>query len=555
MRAIGFDTDQDGKQNLAFGSVVQPSKIHFWEHVGFDRYFLEDTALPYSRLYDVGFLDNDSLVDMVGSMTGGCTPIYLYESPTQYSNPTSVVWGDSGFNSIGGGYITDLDQDGLREMLFRFTDTINYRFHTCIYENIGDNQYNKVWEDSIRETAYFINGDFDRDGIIEFVSGNAYGHVYVWECIGDNNYQLVFCDTLPKPANYDIFSAHDMDGNDKSEFLFTSRSLSIGQVHLWLYETVGDNNYEYFLVDSVIGLPVTTKVQFSTCGDIDADGIEEIVWSTYNQWHIYKALDVHNYQRIYSSVWTTHEITVMSIYDLNENGYPEVIESWEENTIPYSHQTIIWEIEGVRLHYPNGNEVLIPGDTCLIRWEKFEPPGADSFSLFFSTDSGRTFDTIVAGISGADTSYLWIVPDIVSDSCKIMIWAYGPPRPGEQVPRGTAWDFSDTLFFIRPVGISENEKVNYGRIQFVIAPNLFTYATTIHLTGISQTTGPPMISIYDVSGRLVRSLYRSQAENQVSVSILWDGCDDKGRQLSGGVYFIVLKSGKNSITEKVIMLK
>jgi hypothetical protein len=164
----------------------------------------------------------------------------------------------------------------------------------------------------------------------------------------------------------------------------------------------------------------------------------------------------------------------MSIYDLNENGYPEVIESWEENTIPYSHQTIIWEIEGVRLHYPNGAEVLNPGDTCQIRWEKFYPPGADSFNLFFSTDSGRTFDTIAAGISGADTSYLWVVPDIVSDSCKIMIWAYGPPRPGEQTPRGTTWDFSDSVFAIRPLGIHEDKTTGLSGLRCDVFPNPFT---------------------------------------------------------------------------------
>jgi len=35
----------------------------------------------------------------------------------------------------------------------------------------------------------------------------------------------------------------------------------------------------------------------------------------------------------------------------------------------------------------------------------------------------------------------------------------------------------------------------------------------------------------------------------------WDGCDDNGRQLPDGIYFIELKSGNQSKTEKVIKLR
>lgn len=93
-RAFGFDTDQDGKQNLVFGSPAGDINfgMHFWEHIGFDRYFLEDSAL-WSVLFDVGYLDADSLVDMVGNRNAIWPyPLYVYESPTQNSNPTDIVW-------------------------------------------------------------------------------------------------------------------------------------------------------------------------------------------------------------------------------------------------------------------------------------------------------------------------------------------------------------------------------------------------------------------------------------------------------------------------------
>ncbi|MEO0127455.1 MAG: hypothetical protein ABIL44_06885, partial [candidate division WOR-3 bacterium] len=454
MPALCYDTDHDGYQNLFFGS----RKAYFWEHIGFDRYFLEDSTLT-SELYDVGYLDADSLVDIVGNENGLWPyPLYVYESSTYNSNPTNIVWQDSGFMNIYGGYITDLDQDGLREILFGYTPLEPpSTWYTCVYENTGDNQYTLVWQDTRYAIAYAVDGDFDLDGRNEFFTGLAAyfgGQVFGWECIGNNEYELLFQDTLPHSNNYDIFSANDMDGNGKPEFLFTCVDYFNGRAWLYLYESIGDNNYDFFLIDSITGLPYSMNYQTSICGDIDADGKEEIVWSTFNQWHIYKAIGVHQYQKIYSSAWTQHDECKMNVYDLNGNGYPEVIESWGQNGIPALYFTTIWEIQGVKILQPNYGYILHPGESYQIIWQKFDPPGADSFALFFSSDNGNTYDTIALGIPGGDTTYQWLVPNVISDSCKIMIWAYGPPRPGENRPRGIAWDFGD--FKIRPLGI-END--------------------------------------------------------------------------------------------------
>ncbi len=546
-RAFGFDTDQDGKQNLVFGSPAGAIDfgMHFWEHIGFDRYFLEDTTV-WSVLYDVGYLDNDSLVDMVGNRNAiGPYPLYVYESPTQNSNPTDIVWQDSGFMNIWGGYITDLDQDGLNEILFSYGAK-----HTCIYENTGDNQYSLVWDDTLNPSSGFINGDFDLDGRTEFVTGGVGIHcnqVFIWECAGDNDYQLIFFDSLPWANNYDVFKANDMDGNGKSEFLFTSVHYAIGIVWLYLYETIGDNNYDFFLVDSITGIPGAMIYQLSICGDIDADGIDEIIWSTFNQWHIYKATGVHQYEKIYSSGWTQHDITVMSVYDLNENGYPEVIESYYQNGIPSIHGTIIWEIEGVRLHQPNGGETLHPGEQCPITWEKFDPPGADSFSIFLSIDNGQTFQTIITGLATNDTSYLWIVPDSLSNSCKIMIWAYGPPRSGEQEPRGTAWDFSDSVFAITEPGIEESESRTITDFSLKVFQNPMLSGNVMIQYLLPKASAVKLI-MYNSLGQVQQVLVNAVTNAGVHEINL-------NNNLPSSVYFIQLQTPEQIITRKIVKIE
>ncbi|MEO0162469.1 MAG: VCBS repeat-containing protein [candidate division WOR-3 bacterium] len=398
-KALAFDTDHDGYQNLLYSG---DSCVYIWEYSPYDYYFLETTA-KLSWIYDIGYLDNDSLVDMTGSLESIYPyPLYVYESPTYYSNPTNIVWQDSGFMNIYGVYITDLDQDGLKEILFGYTSMDPLGWYTCVYENIADNQYAPVWQDTIRSLAYCVHNDFDLDGKTEFIIPDR---LHVWECFGNDSYQLVYVDTLSQ-SNY-IFSAHghDMDGNGKPEFLLPCVSYLYFDAWLYLYEAVSDNNYVRFLIDSLTNLPFDIAWHESECGDIDGDGQYEIIWSTFNQWHIYKAIGIHQYQKIYSSIWTSRSSTLIAVYDLNGNGYQEVIESWYQNSMPPQYGTTIWEIQGVKILQPNYGYILHPGEDYQIIWQKFDPPGADSFALFFSSDNGNTYDTIAMGIPGNDTTY------------------------------------------------------------------------------------------------------------------------------------------------------
>jgi hypothetical protein len=152
-RGYGFDTDHDGKENLILSGVYNTIRVNFWEHIGYDRYLLEDTA-TFSQVFGLGYLDNDSLVDMVGLRNGtGQLPTYVYEAPDYYHNPTQIVWGDSGLprQSVSVN-IANLDGDTLKELLISFWRN---RYHTAIYETRGDNQYALVWEDTIHYANFF----------------------------------------------------------------------------------------------------------------------------------------------------------------------------------------------------------------------------------------------------------------------------------------------------------------------------------------------------------------------------------------------------------------
>jgi flagellar hook assembly protein FlgD len=87
---------------------------------------------------------------------------------------------------------------------------------------------------------------------------------------------------------------------------------------------------------------------------------------------------------------------------------------------------------------------------------------------------------------------------------------------------------------------------------FQNAPNPFRQLTAIsyQLSAPSHTS----LKIYDLSGRLVRTLVDGEKEAGYYTAN-WDRKDFRGRELSNGVYFYRLVSGEYAETRKMVLLK
>jgi hypothetical protein len=91
--------------------------------------------------------------------------------------------------------------------------------------------------------------------------------------------------------------------------------------------------------------------------------------------------------------------------------------------------------------------------------------------------------------------------------------------------------------------------------HLIVTPNPFSNNLKIRLQIPEQSNEKAGIKIYDTAGRLIKSFRQSTSTEHNKSELSWDGCDDNGRQLPGGIYFIELKSGNQSKTEKVIKLR
>jgi hypothetical protein len=95
----------------------------------------------------------------------------------------------------------------------------------------------------------------------------------------------------------------------------------------------------------------------------------------------------------------------------------------------------------------------------------------------------------------------------------------------------------------------------YGEGEFKVlqnVPNPFVGTTSIGFE--VALTGRVRIDIVGVDGRVVRTLL-DDAVTPGKHSVDWDGCDDGGRTVAGGVYVCKAKFGSETITHKLVHMR
>jgi len=83
-------------------------------------------------------------------------------------------------------------------------------------------------------------------------------------------------------------------------------------------------------------------------------------------------------------------------------------------------------------------------------------------------------------------------------------------------------------------------------------PNPFNARTEIAFS--LATSGAVVLEIFDISGRLVKTLINSRLEKGRHV-VIWDGLNDQNDGISTGIYFYKLSTGDKSTTRQMTLLK
>jgi hypothetical protein len=84
-------------------------------------------------------------------------------------------------------------------------------------------------------------------------------------------------------------------------------------------------------------------------------------------------------------------------------------------------------------------------------------------------------------------------------------------------------------------------------------PNPFNPTTSISYD-VPAGGGDVVLAVYDVSGRLVKSLVDAR-EPAGTRTVRWDGTDRRGQSVASGIYFYRMRAGSYVETRKMLLLK
>ena len=174
----------------------------------------------------------------------------------------------------------------------------------------------------------------------------------------------------------------------------------------------------------------------------------------------------------------------------------------------------------IEIVYPNGGEILSSGSECEIKWNS--QYYNKNVKIEYSIDDRKSWITIIEK-TPSNGSYIWTIPDIVSDKCRIKI---------TDIDNSFDYDKSENTFSI----INNIDSADsYNPSVFTVSqnsPNPFNPSTSIDIVVPSRNI--VKAEIYSVTGR--------------KAAVLADGVFEQGRHtlkwnaagFSAGVYFCKL---------------
>lgn len=406
---------------------------------------------------------------------------------------------------------TDLDNDGLIELNIKRTQTfrnyestsIDYFPSKTIFDHrmwqmsgmVGSETFTYIDDDSLMDVVYVGDDTLDPWG----------NKLYVAEYKSEENNFIQVYRFPPPEWRVSGISVGDFDGDGFKEIVTGSINGDI-----YIMENTGDNTYEHIYSTNVN----TSNAYLNCCtNDIDKNGKPEffIGASSYffgesgTRVFWFEANDDNDYEikrEIFLKGTGVLGTTELYGYDVNADGVDDLVFAFEHYVV-----ILLWH-----------------NDTQL-----FELYYLDYIDLGYSEIQSVT----VYDVYDENYPCLFVsIDDFINE------------------PRSSTFYYKSNIIS----GISNNKKniiLGYELLQNY--PNPFNNTTKIqfYLPKLSNVN----IIIYDLTGKEMVKLIKNQIFNPGEHSIVWNGKNDFGKDVSSGIYLYQLKTNNLSQTRKLIFIK
>ncbi len=184
-------------------------------------------------------------------------------------------------------------------------------------------------------------------------------------------------------------------------------------------------------------------------------------------------------------------------------------------------------------------------------------PNADNWVVDISNDGGTTWTSVenVNPPNSLQNTWVNVLVDVVA--------LFGTPNQvrlrfkASDLGSGSVVEAAvdDLVLLTRQGSSAIDEPAASAPVRFAVGPNQpnpFNPQTTI--TYSLPSRGEVTVTVFDVSGRLVRTLFQG-VESAGVKTIAWNGVDDAGQSVASGVYYYRVESLGQSATRKMVLMK
>jgi len=198
-----------------------------------------------------------------------------------------------------------------------------------------------------------------------------------------------------------------------------------------------------------------------------------------------------------------------------------------------------------KIKNPHADQIVPQLSDLNIQWSPIGHGLSYKMDIYYSRDAGATWQTVVQGTDD-DSSYVWTVPDIVSSrDCLLQLVAKNKKN------EVTGVEIMEDPFTVSdaPVGVEETLPVRFALLP--AAPNPFSALGTKVRFDLPEPASVTL-RVFGVDGGLVRTLADGAAYPTGHHALAWDGRNEQGVAIRGGVYFIKIQAGKKEAVQKVV---
>jgi hypothetical protein len=387
-------------------------------------------------------------------------------------------------------------------------------------------------------------GDFDLDGLYDLAIQTAVGPPLavlfsVAESPDSFSYptQEVWRDTVG-PALVTPICAYDIDQDGLPEIVKVQGDYS----NFYIYESVGDNLYAQVFIDT---LPQWGPLSTIAFGDFDADNHNEFVAGDDCYYGIYECVGDNLYQQILVQLLQTNNIKdCFSIPDADGDGKLEfVVKGFGPSTGII--KAFIFEATGDNT-YDIIQSFVLQGGAYYGGYSEAGDVDGDSVPEIVLEARQNVF---IIKAACNDSFYVWETLPGNNSGSSVRVLDLDNNGLAEVIISGN----NQTRIYEYEVGIEDRPQVQISARTIEVKPSPFTDVLQIRFQ--SRVGDAVDVSIYDVSGRLVKRLHEGALGGDQT--IIWHGQDDNCRKVAPGTYFIRvdnLASG-DILYQKVLRVK